>query len=118
MKLLTNENFPLKSVLFLREKGFDVKHIGTDFPGIKDSEVVNLAVKESRIIITFDKDYGTLIFKKGYRPKCGVIFFKWTKFNPEAPGKVIDRLFTDKKLEFENALTVIDDKNIRQKKYS
>jgi len=118
MKLLTNENFPLRSVKILREGGFDVKHIGTDFPGIKDREVLNMAIQESRIIITFDKDYGELIFKRGYHPKCGVIFLKWFNFTPEKPGEELVRLFKEKQLEFDNAFTVIDDKSIRQRKYS
>ncbi|CAN5912011.1 hypothetical protein BH11BAC7_BH11BAC7_03120 [soil metagenome] len=31
MKLLANENFHLTSTKFLREKGYDVVAIGTDF---------------------------------------------------------------------------------------
>jgi len=63
MKLLANENFPLDSVIYLREKGFDIKYIGTDLSGILDSEVMEMAEKEDRTILTFDRDYGELIFK-------------------------------------------------------
>lgn len=36
MRLLANENFPLKSADFLRVAGFDVKIVGVEFPGITD----------------------------------------------------------------------------------
>ena len=117
MKLLANENFPLKSVQILQDKGFDIVHIGTDFSGIDDKQVMNLAIRESRIIITFDKDYGELIFKKGIKPKCGVIFLKWTNFLPGDPGLKLNPILKKKDIQFYNALTVIDDKSIRQKKF-
>jgi len=40
MKLLANENFPLKSVDYLKTRNFDIKAVGTDNPCIKDSAVM------------------------------------------------------------------------------
>jgi predicted nuclease of predicted toxin-antitoxin system len=74
MKLLANENFPLLSVKILENSGFDIKSIGQDYSGIFDSEVMEIAIKERRTILTFEHDYGELIFKKGYRPLNGVIY--------------------------------------------
>ncbi len=64
MKLLANENFPLRSVSYLREKGFDIKAIGVESPSIKDREVMEIAMREDRLILTFDRDYGELIFRQ------------------------------------------------------
>jgi len=61
MKLLANENFPLKSILYLRSKGFDISSIGTDNPSIMDNVVMKIAIDEKRTILTFDRDYGELI---------------------------------------------------------
>ena len=93
MKLLANENFPLASVQLLSKEDFDIKSIGTDNPSIKDHEVIQLAVDEERTIITFDKDYGELIFKHGYRPEAGVIFLRILDVNPEVPGKFLLDIF-------------------------
>ncbi len=60
---LANENFPKPSPLLLREKGFVVKSIQEDFPGISDPEVMKITTRENLIILTFDSDYGELIFK-------------------------------------------------------
>lgn len=49
-------------------------YIGTDFSGILDSEVMQIAMDQKRTILTFDRDYGELIFKKGFKPEMGVIY--------------------------------------------
>ena len=51
MKLLANENFPFASVKYLMEKGFDIKYIGFENHGIKDSEVIQFAIDEERTIL-------------------------------------------------------------------
>ncbi|MGF1639218.1 MAG: DUF5615 family PIN-like protein [Cyclobacteriaceae bacterium] len=54
MKFLANENFPLKSTLYLRNKGYNISSIGTDNSSIKDHGVMGIAIKEDRTILTFD----------------------------------------------------------------
>ncbi len=60
---LANENFPKPSPLLLREKGFVVKSIQEDLPGIDDLEVMKIAIEKNLITLTFDSDYGELILK-------------------------------------------------------
>jgi len=60
---LANENFPRPSTVLLRESGFTVKSIQEDCPGIMDAEVMKIAIENNLIILTFDSDYGELIFK-------------------------------------------------------
>ena len=117
MKLLANENFPLLSVTILEKNGFDIKSIGRDCSGILDSEVIEFAIKEERIILTFDRDYGELIFKKGYRPQCGVIYLRWENFQPDDPGEYLIELFKSQDITYEGMLTVISETHIRQRKY-
>lgn len=117
MKLLANENFPLKSVQLLRDKGFDIKAIGTDNPSISDPDALQIAEKEERTIITFDKDYGELIYKHGYKPTAGVIFLRLFEFDPQEPGKYLLKIFKSKEFDFKSKLTVLDSDKIRQRKY-
>ncbi len=117
MKLLANENFPLASVNILRESGFDIKSIGIECSGVTDAEVIRFAQSENRVILTFDSDYGELIFKKGLKPKEGVIYLRWNDFQPEEPGEYLAVLFKSKEIGFEGKLTVISENNIRQRKY-
>ena len=62
MKILANENIPLDSILLLKERGYDIKSVAIESFGITDKEVLNLSIEEERIIVTFDRDYGELIF--------------------------------------------------------
>ena len=117
MKLLANENFPLKSIEVISSAGFDIIGIGIDNYGIRDDEVIALAEKEKRTIITFDKDYGELIFKRGLQPAGGVIYLRWDEFTPSEPGEYLIELFKSKDIQFERMFTVVSENNIRQRKY-
>lgn len=117
MKILANENVPISSVKILDAAGLNIIAVGTDFPGILDEEVIEIAKKENRTIVTFDRDYGELIFKKGLKPQAGVIYLRWENFQPNEPGEYLIQLFNLKQIKFEGYLTVIGENNIRQRKY-
>jgi len=117
MKLLANENFPLTSVQILKESGYDIIYIGTDFSGILDSEVMQIAIAEMRTILTFDRDYGELIFRKGFKPAKGVIYLRWNDFKPDEPGNYLRDLFVKGEFNFDGKLTVISENTIRQRSY-
>ena len=48
----------------------------TDSPGSPDSEVVKRAASDHRILITFDKDFGELAFRRGLSSPAGIILFR------------------------------------------
>jgi predicted nuclease of predicted toxin-antitoxin system len=76
MQFLANENFPADAVFALRDQGHDVTWIRTDSPGISDSEVLDRAQREDRILITFDKDFGELAFRFKLPSFSGIILFR------------------------------------------
>lgn len=76
MKLLANENFPRAIVEALAASGYDIRWIRTDAPGIADEEVLQWSVKETRVLLTFDKDFGELTFRSGKDASAGVILFR------------------------------------------
>ncbi len=117
IKFLANENFPFSSVLILLSAGYDVTYIGKDYSGILDSEVIDIAINENRTILTFDRDYGELIFKKNYKPNNGVIYFRWNIFLPNEPGEYLLKLLESIEIDFYGKLTVISRENIRQKNF-
>lgn len=115
MKLLANENFPLASVKILEDAGYNIVGIGIEYHGITDEEVISFAQEENRVILTFDRDYGELIFKTGLKPNAGVIYLRWEEFKPEDPGKFLVELFTSHEIDFTRKLTVISGTSIRQR---
>ena len=117
MKFLANENIPLTSVYYLKSLNYDIKAIGLDQAGITDQEVMKIAIEEVRTIITYDSDYGELIFKFGYRPEAGVIFIRFQPEQPLDTGKLVEKLVGESRIQFNRALTVVDSNSIRQKIY-
>ena len=117
MKLLANENVPLDSVLLLRKWGFDVYSVSLDNPTVSDEVVMQIAISQSRTIVTFDRDYGELIFRKGYRPNAGVIYLRIEPIYPEYPAEIVRQIVESQEFRFENALTVVDENRIRQRRY-
>ena len=117
VKLLANENFPKASVLLLRELGYDIISIGEDNPSITDESVMVIAENEKRLIITFDRDYGELIYKYNYKPQQGVLYLRLSEFGPEDPAKIVHELLKTFQLNTIRHLTVYDGQSIRQRKY-
>jgi len=76
MRILANENFPGEAVEILRAQGHDVAWVRTDAPGSSDVQILEHAQRESRIIVTFDKDFGELAFRTGLPAQNGVILFR------------------------------------------
>lgn len=78
MKFLLDENIDHRLAPFVSSLGhFDVTVIGDDYPpSLLDEQVLALAYKERRILITQDHtDFGDLIFCK-LHPHYGVILFR------------------------------------------
>lgn len=48
MRLRANENFPLRSILVLRDEGFDVVSVGVEYQGTTDREVMGIAIRQRR----------------------------------------------------------------------
>ena len=76
MQFLANENFPLDVVKAIRGIGHDVTWIRTDAPGSKDRDILQRAVDEQRLLLTFDKDFGELAFQHGLPASCGIVLFR------------------------------------------
>lgn len=111
MKFLANENFPNPSIKALKELGHDVVSVNEYRPSITDEEVVKWANAEGRIILTFDRDYGEIVFR--YKIACSVVFFRDKGEKPTSAANMLLELMNTIKLE--GYFTVIDKNGIRQR---
>lgn len=73
MRILANENLPGETIDALRKSGHDVTWMHTFSPGKNDQFVLDLAQREDRILITFDKDFGELAFHSKLPASSGII---------------------------------------------
>lgn len=76
MRLCANENIPEDCVLRRRQEGHDVSWVRETEPGSPDDAVLARAAAEGRLLITFDKDFGELIFRRGAKSSQGVVLFR------------------------------------------
>lgn len=76
MRLCANENLPEDCVAKLRVEGHDVLWIRESAPGSPDTDVLARAFAESRLLITFDKDFGELVFSRGAKASHGIVLFR------------------------------------------
>ncbi|CAN5856045.1 hypothetical protein BH24BAC1_BH24BAC1_27040 [soil metagenome] len=114
MIFLANENFPYPSIRILRENGFTVISISED-KGISDEEVLKKAVEEKLVILTFDRDYGELIFRFQKEKPPAVVYFRVKGKTPrDAADKLIS--FIHEGLAVENYFTVVEETGIRQRR--
>jgi predicted nuclease of predicted toxin-antitoxin system len=60
----------------LRGAGHDVSYIADDWRGLRDADILVLARDEGRILITFDRDFGELIFLRRLPTPASVIYLR------------------------------------------
>jgi len=76
MRILADEDFPGLAVTALRHRGHDVVWVGDHYPGAGDAELLDVAEKENRILLTFDKDFGDIAFRRRLPITCGIVLFR------------------------------------------
>ncbi len=76
MRFLLDENADLPLGDFLKQLGHDVTSIAKDYTrSIDDEDVLSIAIRERRIVITNDKDFGALVYQR-HLAHSGIILFR------------------------------------------
>ena len=88
MRFLADENFPRPALEELRKAGCDVYSIAESCPGIADEEIIPLCEDQQRVLLTFDKDFGELVFRQGLSAASGIVLFRITPESPEEAAGV------------------------------
>ena len=114
MRLLINENIPLDSVAALRKAGHDVVSISERVPGIPDASVMEIAHAEQRIVVTFDRDYGELVFRRRLPRPGGVLYLRFLPASPLEPAEYLTRLISSG-IELEGNFTTANREQVRQR---
>ena len=112
MRLLANENFPGLAITALRLRGHDTLWIREDSPGISDHDVLSRATAEERILITFDKDFGELVFRLGLNAPSGIILFR---IPTDSPSFVAQTAVTvlESRTDWAGHFSVVDENRVR-----
>src|SRR6476620_5103714 len=89
MRFLANENFPGEAVATLRSAGHDVVWVRSDAPGARDEDILDWAMRDGRVLLTFDKDFGELAWRSALPASCGVVLFRLPMPPPSTVGPAL-----------------------------
>jgi predicted nuclease of predicted toxin-antitoxin system len=76
MNFVADESCARPVIQALREAGHDVVAIAEIARGATDDQVLERALKEKRVLITEDRDFGELVYARG-RSSAGVILVRF-----------------------------------------
>ena len=97
------------------DSGFETASVSESAPGISDVDVLDWAVRENRWLVTFDRDYGELIYRLRLRSPEGVIYLRLRPHKPEEPALLLLNLLQIEGLQFKERFTVVERGQIRQR---
>jgi predicted nuclease of predicted toxin-antitoxin system len=113
-RLLLNENVPLPSAKLLRASGWDALAIADGYSSIDDATVMRLAREESRWLITFDRDYGELVFRRHLPPPPLILLLRVPSYLPDEPAAWIDSLYRSGQI-VEGHFCIYDGQTVRRR---
>ena len=107
MKFITDENLGIQIPRFLKSLDYDVISVIEVALSYPDIDILAIANKENRILLTTDKDFGELVFKEKLI-HSGVILLRLRDESVKNKKKVILRELNSGK-NFEGKFTRIRD---------
>lgn len=95
VRLLVNENFPNPAVRVLRDRGVDVVAVAETMPGASDTAVLAAAREQERWLVTYDRDYGELVFSRRLPPPPAIVYLRQGPYPPSRPAEVLLTMIAD-----------------------
>lgn len=89
--------------------------VSEDNAGAGDDEVLAQAVREARVIITFDRDYGELIYRRKLPAPPGVVYLRLDPQTPEEPAELLLQMLALPDLSLGQRFTVLERQQVRQR---
>lgn len=115
MRFLADENVPIPSIRLLRAAGHDVDAVIEDAAGTSDPDVLERARRHEQVLVTFDRDFGELVYRRGSPVPAGIIYLRLSPADPEEAGRVLVGLLALADLQLEGRFTVVDRDRVRQR---
>lgn len=114
MKFLTDENVDIRVFNGLKKSGFDIKSITKESKqGLKDEEVLDLATKEKRILITHYKDFENNIFFQSIKHE-GIIVLRFKDQSYNNVTKFLLQILNSKRAEkLSGNITILSESEIK-----
>lgn len=112
MRLLADESCDFSVVRALRTAGHDVLAVAELSPGSDDALILDLALREQRVLLTEDKDFGQLVFAN-VQPSGGVIFIRYPANARKTLPKVVVNLIAEAEAQLTGSFVVLSPGRVR-----
>ncbi len=111
MKFVADVNIAQKVIILLRQSGHEVLDVKKLNPLTLDTEIIKMAIRENRIILTHDKDFlGLTTFPKYH---VGIIVIRLTIQNASHHYKKLKEVLEKYDEEIlTNSLTILNEESI------
>ncbi len=112
IKFLVDVGVGNKVEIWLNLKGYDTKAVRELDPRMTDTEILQIAVDENRMVITMDKDFGDLIYQMNM-PHAGVILLRLDSYSSEEKTKIIQIILEEHMTKIIGKFSVYKDGRLR-----
>lgn len=89
MRILIDENVSVGVAAALAEAGHDVIRVATMIPSSDDGQVLRHAIELKAVLVTFDADFGRMIFAENHPSPRAVIYLRSL---PPSPLETVRRI--------------------------
>jgi|ERR1700722_10519891 predicted nuclease of predicted toxin-antitoxin system len=113
MKLLADVHISRAMTAQLVNWGHDVLHAHTLAPRLPDSEILRIAVEQQRVVLTADKDFGELVFRRAL-PSAGIILLRLTGASESDRLETFQKLWPIIEANVAGHFVVVTDKLVRR----
>ena len=112
MKFLVDIGVGKKVETWLKDNRFDVVSVRDINPKAKDADILTIAAKQERIVITMDKDFGELIFNSGMT-HAGVLILRMEDATGDQKADAIQSILSKFSGKIEGMFCVYQDGRLR-----
>ena len=112
MRLLVDENAGPSVARWLREQGHDVFSVYESARGLPDNEVIRMALADSRVLITSDKDFGEKVYRERWSHH-GVVLLRLRDERLGMKIAVLERLLAHYADRLPDRFVVASEKRVR-----
>lgn len=114
MRFLVDECCPKAVTEKLRAAGHDVLSVSESMSGVSDAQLQEAAVSQRRVIISEDFDFGELLIRDR-QASVGAVILYMPNLRPEARAQRLIKVLEDESLGFENMVSIIEERRVRQR---
>ena len=114
MQFVADENIDWPIIERLRADGHSVYAVLELSPGITDSDVLAAANQRHAVLLTADKDFGELVYRR-QQLFTGLILLRLAGVAPQAKAQLIANVVAQFGISLDDAFTVVTSTSVRHR---